>query len=191
MVSRPPTAESIRRPPPALAVPTAEGTGARSGDHFGPGLARAGILAGGLLVVLSVFLPWSVPVDSSYRSSAAGSDLGLAAILAMGLGAGLTSVVVLPAAARRVPALGRVATRGRLPVPAAGTAMLLAGGAVLAVVVVWLTMPAFVDPVLPARSMAGRTRMPATAGTGLYAALAGTSAELAACAWAVRRPQRP
>ncbi|WP_018638963.1 hypothetical protein [Parafrankia elaeagni] len=168
-----------------------EGTGARSGKQFGPGLARAGILAGGLLVGLSVFLPWSVPVDSSYRSSAAGSDLGPAAILAMALGVGLTSVVVLPAASSRVPVLGRAAARGRLPVPAAGTAALVAGVAVLAVVVVWLTMPAFVDPVLPARSMAGRTRMPAIAGAGLYAALAGTSAELAACAWARRRSQRP
>ncbi|OAA18812.1 hypothetical protein UG55_109915 [Frankia sp. EI5c] len=156
--------------------------------------ATAGIMAGGVLVVVSGFLPWFTPVDGAYGTSFSGWELGPAGPLALALGAGLALAAAFPHVARRVQPLSSAAARVRLPPPSAGLSAVAAGVAVIALLVVWLAAPTFTDPVLPGlgpeSGMAGDPgwpgtgpAMPGAAAAGLYTALAGTLTELVACSW--------
>ncbi|OHV22455.1 hypothetical protein BBK14_06660 [Parafrankia soli] len=66
----------------------------------------------------------------------------------------------------------------------AAVAVAVAGAAVMAILIGWMTAPAMADPVLPA---GGHPTMPGVARDGLFAGLAGTTVELVACVWALRR----
>ncbi|KPM51318.1 hypothetical protein CcI49_15790 [Frankia sp. CcI49] len=188
-----------------------------AGDRPTPDSARAGILTGGLLILVSGFLPWFTPVDSSYRSAASCWSLGPAAAAVFVLGLGLMFAVVLPLVVRWFPssrpssarlvalraARSRVVWPGvvrrlRPPRLTVGVSVAVAGAAVLAVLAGWLMAPSFTDPALPGPGRVAEAgvllpwpgsgpAMPAVPGAGLYLALVGTSIELAACAWASRR----
>ncbi|EFC81242.1 hypothetical protein [Parafrankia sp. EUN1f] len=187
------------------------------GDRPTPDSAGAGILTGGLLVLVSGFLPWFTPADSSYRSAASCWSLGPVAAAVFVLGLGLMFAVVLPLVVRWFPlarpafarlvalraAWSRVVWPGvgrrlRPPRLTIGVSVAVAGAAVLAVLAGWLMAPSFTDPALPGPGRAAEAGvllpwprsgpvMPAVPGAGLYLALIGTLIELAACAWASRR----
>ncbi|WP_018505060.1 hypothetical protein [Parafrankia discariae] len=157
-----------------------------------------GLLAGGALVLCSGFRPWFAPADGAYGTSSAGWDAGPAGRLALVLGLALTGGALLPLITRRVPVLSRGqdrflgwarrrhhGARGWEPARlTAALAVAVAGTAVVATLIGWLTAPAMADPVLPA---GGGPAIPGVARDGLFVGLAGTTVELVACVWALRR----
>lgn len=167
------------------------------GDRTAHRTAAAGHLAGGALVLVSGFLPWFTPVDSSYDTSRSGWS-GSLAPLAFVLGVGLALAAALPLAAGRVPPLGRAVRRSGVPVLSAGVSVLVAGAACMIVLVVWLLGASFADPVLPGPGLAAGTGSTASwpgagpalsgaAAAGLHTALAGTVIELIGAGWVLWR----